>query len=1254
MVPTPGPVVIDGKLDEWDTSGEMFVYGVSKIRERYSVRVHAMWNSEALFLGMRFRDPSPLINNVDADGVPGDGWMADSFQGRFITDYAQVHLTAWYSSKKDESVAQLNYNSAVDQNGMRLFRGNGKVLQDGSGFEQAFVLDSDQRGYTQEMRLPWSLLFKAPDPKPGLKFGFTGEYFWGGPSGTTWPAVMWSDPINQANPVRIVIYQNPGVWGQCELLAAGNLPKVEPENSDLLLQGPMPLRFDLPAEATKFSLVVEDEDGRRVRNLASHANVSDYLTTRPTAGAAKSMIVVPWDGRADGQWNKDRQLFLGDIVEPGTYTVRGLWHSGVGVVHAGSFYDPGTPPWPTANGTGAWGFDHSNPLAVAAMPREATSKGRVFLGWHHGECGVGLIGLDASGRKIWEWLRRGTGATLIATSDKHVYFCFDGDGGRPMLARVDPDKGEQVPFSNGLLDIALPAKPTGLSVRNGQVAVSMESANMLLVLDQESGEKSKEIAVDQPRHVSWLDDSRVVALSGGKLTVITIASGEARLLVTSPEFKPSSLTTDKAGRLFVGDDATQTVALFEVAVSELKRIATIGEPGGHRPGPWNARRMRVPMAMAVEDRGDASSQVWMVENSFSPRRVSVWSPSGDFMHDYIGNTRYSASGGFLSDDIPDLGFVDGVSFRIDYANATYRPVEILGGQPDPSSDKTNLFSLGKGAGNFANPYHFFSNISGVEREYIVEAGGTSPMVFMKRGDRWQCVAAMGSASHGESLLLKAPSPTAVFSWNDLNNDGFQTADELAWHEVGQKNVLQGGWGYRCGRDLVFYHSGLAFRPTKFTADGAPIYDVTKAERLPGELGQVKGDILKTRFGYVADIGPGHDVDQFNVIHGLHQLCGFDSSGRRRWNYPNYWIAVHGAFTAPMAMPGVLMGTLKTTGVIGMGDSSVISLRGNIGQEFLIRDDGVYIGELFTDQRMAPATLPPDKHIVGLPINDTTLGGEPFNGWIGRQRDGKVRMTYGYTDVRIAEVTGLDRVQSLAPQSITLGAEQIAAAKSFVPKKGLAEQPTTYNVARGTAFPLGQPVDSELRIRLGREEVGRAKLNWDDQHLFLAVQASDTTPLQNKGNSAPLAFKTGDSVSLFVAPETATTGGSRILLTQLSGQMTAVVYRPQGPGNQPFVFESPVRTSPFQYVATEPAIRIAAQPTATDYTLTATIPWSILGVTPKPGLTLRTDLAILFSDDIGTATAQRVHWVDRETNVVNDTPTEAEFSPTRWGTMTLTE
>ncbi|MCX7915093.1 MAG: hypothetical protein N3A53_02160 [Verrucomicrobiae bacterium] len=400
-VPAPGPVTIDGRLDDWDLSGEMFVYNARSLRDRYSVRVHAMWDRDALYLGLHWKDPTPLINNVDPDRAAGEGWMSDSFQGRFVTDYSQIHFTAWYSSKHDKQVTHIAYDNPLAPDAL-VFRGAGQILQHESGYQQAFRVDSDLRGYVQEIRIPWRLLYKNPEIAPGLKMRFSGEYFWGGPTGTKWPAVMWADPINLAQPQRIVLYQNPHNWGELELLAQGNLPRVETDVADDRLQGPVPIRIEVPREAVKLTVVIEDAQGNRVRNLASHLDVSHYVVRTE---ADKRIVEIPWDGRAEGKWNKERSLFLGDLVTPGTYTAQGIAHRGVGVVHVGSFYNPGTPPWHTADGTGGWLSDHSTPGVVAAMPATATSRGRVFLGVRGGRMRRGFYWL---GRRRSHNLEMGT------------------------------------------------------------------------------------------------------------------------------------------------------------------------------------------------------------------------------------------------------------------------------------------------------------------------------------------------------------------------------------------------------------------------------------------------------------------------------------------------------------------------------------------------------------------------------------------------------------------------------------------------------------------------------------------------------------------------------------------------------------------------------------------------------------------------------------------------------------------------------
>lgn len=1252
-VPVPDKVTIDGTLDEWDLSGEMLVYNARSLRDRFAVRVHAMWDRDALYLGLVWRDPSPLRNETDADAAPAEGWMADAFQGRFVTD-RQVHLTAWYSSARKKAVGVLQYDSAANPSETKTFRGDGLVVADGSGFQQAFKPAVDGRGYTQEIRLPWAMIAKKPEPKAGWKIRFSGEYFWGGPKATQWPAVMWADPVDQKNPVRIVLYQAPQAWGELELLAKGRLPKSQDDDDDAKLQGPIPIRVPVPAGSTKFSLAIDDASGNRVRNLASHADISDYLVSQPVG--SPRVVEVPWDGRADGTWDKTRGRFLGNIAPAGKYTARVLVHSGVGVVHAGSFFNPGSPPWETADGTGAWGYDHSPPTAVAAVPVAAKTTGRVFVGWPVGECGDGLIGLDASGQKVWSWVRRGVGAGHLAATADAVYLTFDGNR---QLARVHPDTGKHIKFADGRTDVKLPAPATGLAAHGKRLGISVGSAAKVLLFDADTASVKTEWAVEKPGAVAFTPDgSGILVVSGTRVLQIPVAGGEPIPFPTPDIKKPVGLSTDAAGRVYLIDAEAQVIRVLD-AVG--KPVRVIGEAGGRKAGAWNPNRLGAPIAVVVEARGDGD-RVWVCESG-TPRRVSAWtSADGKFARDYVGNTRYAGSGGLLSDDVPNLGIVDGIVFEIDYPAHAAKPVEVLG-----VPDATEKSTFGFGGADFGNGHHFLSKASGSEHAYFVEASGVACKVFQKLGDRWRCVAALGRVGYPlPPGLPKPPTPNAVFAWTDLDDDGLPGADELTWFDPKADNLLRSkGWGYRCDRTMTFYHSGYALRPAKFTRTGAPVYDPAGFERLPGDLGKVSGDIHKTRFGYVASVSDGGKyevIDKNNVVHGLSWLTGFDNTGAKRWAYPQYWNAVHGALNAPMAVPGVIMGALKVTGVFPAGERDVIALRGNIGQEFLIRDDGLYLGELFTDQRLAPAALPAGrdpKKVLGLPINDTTLGGEAFNGWIGRQRDGKVRMTYGYTDVRIAEVTGLDTVRELPPVPLTFSPEGVTAAKAFVPKvasDGLREA----IVPRGVAF-RGDPSEAvrepTVVVRAGRDEVARAWLRADDTALHVLLRVEDATPWKNASGEAVTAFKTGDGVSVYAAPAGAKAGGRRVHVAPVDGKPVAVAFRPDGPDDKPFEFRSPVRTVRFPHAAADAGVvtraTLLGPPNAPrDYLVAVSVPWASLGLTPKSGDRIAADLGVLFGDDTGRATARRVHWADRETNVVNDLPTEAEFAPARWGTWTI--
>jgi len=64
-VPSPGPVVIDGKLDDWDLSGQIDMFVVAESKETQSARFAAMYDQEALYLSGVVRDTSPMMNRQD-------------------------------------------------------------------------------------------------------------------------------------------------------------------------------------------------------------------------------------------------------------------------------------------------------------------------------------------------------------------------------------------------------------------------------------------------------------------------------------------------------------------------------------------------------------------------------------------------------------------------------------------------------------------------------------------------------------------------------------------------------------------------------------------------------------------------------------------------------------------------------------------------------------------------------------------------------------------------------------------------------------------------------------------------------------------------------------------------------------------------------------------------------------------------------------------------------------------------------------
>jgi hypothetical protein len=140
-------------------------------------------------------------------------------------------------------------------------------------------------------------------------------------------------------------------------------------------------------------------------------------------------------------------------------------------------------------------------------------------------------------------------------------------------------------------------------------------------------------------------------------------------------------------------------------------------------------------------------------------------------------------------------------------------------------------------------------------------------------------------------------------------------------------------------------------------------------------------------------------------------------------------------------------------------------------------------------------------------------------------------------------------------------------------------------------------------------------------------------------------------------KSAAAGDMRLLIALVKGNPVAVLYRPVDPGGRKnsTLFESPLRTIRFDDVEdVSSSTQLVKQSNSSnanspsDTSFLFSIPLSVLGLKPAPGLALRGDIGVLRGD--GLKTVQRVYWSNKATGLVSDVPSEAELTPQLWGNL----
>ena len=130
-VPVPGKVTIDGKLDDWDRSGQVLMcYDVETLKDVYSAKVAAMYDAENLYLSVHWTTLHPMSNSHDPHYQADRAWAGDAVQFRFKTDKIS-HVQSWCYATRQEPAMFIDYGKDL----RTPFHGTHKVFYQTEGWK---------------------------------------------------------------------------------------------------------------------------------------------------------------------------------------------------------------------------------------------------------------------------------------------------------------------------------------------------------------------------------------------------------------------------------------------------------------------------------------------------------------------------------------------------------------------------------------------------------------------------------------------------------------------------------------------------------------------------------------------------------------------------------------------------------------------------------------------------------------------------------------------------------------------------------------------------------------------------------------------------------------------------------------------------------------------------------------------------------------------------------------------------------------
>jgi hypothetical protein len=302
---------------------------------------------------------------------------------------------------------------------------------------------------------------------------------------------------------------------------------------------------------------------------------------------------------------------------------------------------------------------------------------------------------------------------------------------------------------------------------------------------------------------------------------------------------------------------------------------------------------------------------------------------------------------------------------------------------------------------------------------------------------------------------------------------------------------------------------------------------------------------------------------------------------------------------------------------------------------------------------------------GLAVEGVSFDSEHFYPSMTQMADGTVYLVAGKEHSSILRLDGFEAVRRCEFGSVTVTGAVAGAAAEWVETLGGQDRQTlAAALVRSAPKVDGVLEESPLWeegldewpawVELDRQAAGSIVAAGGD--LCVAWRTGDPDLLRNAGSDPDSLFTTGGALDLMLRParyrgpysEPAEVqpGDLRLVVTRVSGQTRAVLYRvavPGASGNRRVQFESPVGKVVFDEVRdVSDQVRLAGQ--GGNYELA--VPLALLGLTVEPRREVLGDIGLLRGN--GQETVQRVYWNNKGAQIVSDLPSEARLEPVNWG------